>query len=115
MQIDILSLFPEMFDGPMSSSMIGKAREKGILDIDVTDFRDYTTNKQHHVDDTPYGGGAGMLLQAQPIFDALDAVQEKHQEPGKVLLLAPAGRQFNQKVAERVAQEKQFTFFCVHQ
>ena len=53
MQIDILSLFPEMFDGPMNSSMIGKAQENGILNIDVTDFRDYTTNKQHHVDDTP--------------------------------------------------------------
>lgn len=114
MQIDILSLFPEMFDGPMSSSMIGKAREKGILDIDVTDFRDYTTNKQHHVDDTPYGGGAGMLLQAQPIFDALDAVQEKHPEPGKVILLDPAGRQFNQKVAEELAQEKHLIFICGH-
>ena len=67
MKIDILSLFPEMFTGPLNESIVGKAVEKGLLNISVTDFRDYTTNKQHHVDDTPYGGGAGMLLQAQPI------------------------------------------------
>lgn len=114
MRIDILSLFPEMFSGPMSASMIGKAREKGILDIEVTDFRDYTTNKQRHVDDAPYGGGAGMLLQAQPIFDALDAVQKKHPTPGKVILLDPAGRQFNQKVAEELSQENHLTFICGH-
>ena len=63
MKIDILSLFPEMFTGPLNESIVGKAVEKGLLNISVTDFRDYTTNKQHHVDDTPYGGGAGMLLQ----------------------------------------------------
>lgn len=114
MQIDILSLFPQMFDGPMNSSMIGKAQEKGIINIDVTDFREFTTNKQHHVDDTPYGGGAGMLLQAQPIFDALDMVEQKHPEPGKVILLDPAGRKFDQKVAEELSQEKHLTFICGH-
>nr|WP_321315062.1 tRNA (guanosine(37)-N1)-methyltransferase TrmD [uncultured Ligilactobacillus sp.] len=114
MQIDILSLFPQMFDGPMNSSMIGKAQEKGIVNIDVTDFREFTTNKQHHVDDTPYGGGAGMLLQAQPIFDALDMVEQKHPEPGKVILLDPAGRKFDQKVAEELSQEKHLTFICGH-
>ena len=114
MQIDILSLFPEMFEGPLTTSMIGKAREKGIVNIDITDFRDYTTNKQRHVDDTPYGGGAGMLLQAQPIFDALDAVQEKHPTPGKVILLDPAGRKFDQSVAEELATEQHLTFICGH-
>lgn len=65
MRIDILSLFPNMFQ-PLRESIVGKAEEKGLLDIEVTDFRDYTTQKQNHVDDAPYGGGAGMLLQAQP-------------------------------------------------
>ena len=114
MQIDILSLFPEMFNGPLTTSMIGKAQEKGIVNIDVTDFRDYTTNKQHHVDDTPYGGGAGMLLQAQPIFDALDAVQEKHATPGKVILLDPAGKKFDQNVAIELSNEEHLTFICGH-
>lgn len=91
MKIDILSLFPEMFKGPLTQSIVGKAIEKQLLDVEVTDFRDYTTNKQRHVDDTPYGGGAGMLLQAQPIYDALDAIAAKNDGLGKVILLDPAG------------------------
>ncbi|WP_418525994.1 tRNA (guanosine(37)-N1)-methyltransferase TrmD, partial [Ligilactobacillus animalis] len=76
--------------------------------------RDYTTNKQRHVDDTPYGGGAGMLLQAQPIYDALDAIAAKNDGLGKVILLDPAGRKFDQKVAEELSQEKHLTFICGH-
>lgn len=114
MKIDILSLFPEMFKGPLTQSIVGKASEKGLLQIDVTDFRDYTTNKQRHVDDTPYGGGAGMLLQAQPIFDALDAVEEKNDGLGRVILLDPAGRKFDQKVAEELSKEEHLTFICGH-
>ena len=114
MQIDILSLFPEMFSGPLTESIIGKAIEKDLLDVEVTDFRDYTTNKQHHVDDEPYGGGAGMLLQAQPIFDALDAIEAKKGGLGRVILLDPAGRQFTQEVAEELSQEDHLTFICGH-
>ncbi len=80
----------------------------------MTDFRDYTTNKQRHVDDTPYGGGAGMLLQAQPIYDALDAIAAKNDGLGKVILLDPVGRKFDQKVAEELSQEKHLTFICGH-
>lgn len=114
MKIDILSLFPEMFKGPLTQSIVGKASEKGLLQIDVTDFRDYTTNKQRHVDDTPYGGGAGMLLQAQPIFDALAAVEEKNDGLGRVILLDPAGRKFDQSVAEELSKEEHLTFICGH-
>lgn len=114
MKIDILSLFPEMFKGPLTQSIVGKAIEKQLLDVEVTDFRDYTTNKQRHVDDTPYGGGAGMLLQAQPIYDALDAIAAKNDGLGKVILLDPAGRKFDQKVAEELSQEKHLTFICGH-
>ncbi|WP_456086003.1 tRNA (guanosine(37)-N1)-methyltransferase TrmD [Ligilactobacillus animalis] len=114
MKIDILSLFPEMFKGPLTQSIVGKAIEKQLLDVEVTDFRDYTTNKQRHVDDTPYGGGAGMLLQAQPIYDALDAIAAKNDGLGKVILLDPAGRKFDQKVAKELSQEKHLTFICGH-
>lgn len=114
MRIDILSLFPEMFTGPLTESIVGKAVEKGILDIEVTNFRDYTTDRQNHVDDYSYGGGAGMLLQVQPIFDALDAVQQKAPTPGKVILLDPAGRRFDQHVAEELAHEQHLTFICGH-
>lgn len=114
MKIDILSLCPEMFKGPLTQSIVGKAIEKQLLDVEVTDFRDYTTNKQRHVDDTPYGGGAGMLLQAQPIYDALDAIAAKNDGLGKVILLDPVGRKFDQKVAEELSQEKHLTFICGH-
>ncbi|KRM18880.1 trna (guanine37-n1) -methyltransferase [Ligilactobacillus hayakitensis DSM 18933 = JCM 14209] len=113
MKINILSLFPEMF-GPLQQSILGKASEKNIVDINVTDFRDFTTNKQHHVDDTPYGGGAGMLLQAQPIFDALDHIESENGSLGRVILLDPAGRKFDQKVAEEFSKEDNLTFICGH-
>ena len=114
MQIDILSLFPEMFAGPLHESMIGNAIENDVINVDVTNFRDFTTDKHNHVDDYPYGGGAGMLLQPQPIFDALASVQEKRPAPGRVILLDPAGVQFNQHVAEDFAQEEHLTFICGH-
>ena len=99
---------------PLTPSIVGKAIEQQLLDVEVTDFRDYTTNKQRHVDDAPYGGGAGMLLQAQPIYDALDAIAAKNDGLGKVILLDPAGRKFDQKVAEELSQEKHLTFICGH-
>lgn len=115
MQIDVLSLFPKMF-APLQDSIIGKAQERNLVNVDICDFREYTTNKQHHVDDTPYGGGAGMLLQVQPIFDALDAVAKKHPKNGngRVILLDPAGKTFNQKLAQEFAKEEQLTFICGH-
>lgn len=114
MKIDILSLFPEMFGGILSSSIIGKAVEKNILDVSLTNFRDFTMDRQNHVDDYPYGGGAGMLLQAQPIYDALADVNEKRGSLGRVILLDPAGRKFDQKAAEELAKEPQLTFICGH-
>ena len=76
MRIDVLTLFPGMFAGPMGESIIGKAREKDLLEMNVSNFRDYSDNKHHTVDDYPYGGGAGMLLKAQPIFDNLAAIEQ---------------------------------------
>lgn len=115
MKIDVLTLFPRMFEGPMSESIIGKAVEKNLLSIDVLNFRDFSGNKHQHVDDYPYGGGAGMLLKAQPIFDAFDHLQEKHPDTKKrVILLDPAGEPFNQKKAEELAEAEHLVFICGH-
>lgn len=117
MRIDVLSLFPDMFQATMGESIIGKAQESHLVDIHVTDFRKYTTDKHNHVDDAPFGGGAGMLLQAQPIFDAYQAIQDETagQYPkGRVILVDPAGRQFDQSYAQELAQEEHLTFICGH-
>jgi len=109
MKIDILTLFPEMFS-PLEHSIVGKAREKGLLDIQYHNFREYA-EKARHVDDEPYGGGQGMLLRAQPIFDAFDAIEKKNP---RVILLDPAGKQFDQAYAEDLAQEEELIFICGH-
>ena len=117
MRIDILSLFPDMFQATLGESIIGRAQADGFLDINVTDFRKYTTDKHNHVDDAPFGGGAGMLLQAQPIFDAMDAINQKiagKYPRGRVILMDPAGRKFDQKYAQELSQEEHLTFICGH-
>lgn len=113
MKVDILSIFPEMFTGVFGNSILKKAIEKEIVDIAVTDFRQYADGKHHVVDDYPYGGGAGMLLKAQPIFDAVAAVRSEETRP-RVILMDPAGKPFNQKLAEELATEKQLIFICGH-
>lgn len=117
MRIDILSLFPDMFQATLGESIIGRAQDDGFLDINVTDFRQYTTDKHRHVDDAPFGGGAGMLLQAQPIFDAMAAIDQEvagKYPKGRVILMDPAGRRFDQKYAQELAQEEHLTFICGH-
>ncbi|AKP66692.1 tRNA (guanosine(37)-N1)-methyltransferase TrmD [Companilactobacillus ginsenosidimutans] len=113
MDISILSIFPRMFDA-LNESVIGKAQEKGLLNLQVIDFRDFTTNKQHHVDDTPYGGGAGMLLQAQPIYDAMSYLETENPGKKRVVLLDPAGKTFDTKMAQSFAKEEQLVFICGH-
>ena len=117
MRIDILSLFPDMFQATLGESIIGRAQDDGFLDINVTDFRQYTTDKHRHVDDASFGGGAGMLLQAQPIFDAMAAIDQEvvgKYPKGRVILMDPAGRRFDQKYAQELAQEEHLTFICGH-
>ncbi|MER2001059.1 MAG: tRNA (guanosine(37)-N1)-methyltransferase TrmD [Carnobacterium inhibens] len=115
MKIDVLTLFPRMFQGPLTESIIGKAIDRDLLKVDVVNFRDYTDNKHLNVDDYPYGGGAGMLLKAQPIFDAVDAINEKAPETKKrIILLDPAGIPFTQSVAEELAEEEHLVFICGH-
>ena len=118
MRIDVLSLFPEMFTAPMHDSIIGKAVENHIVDLNVTNFRAFTKDKHRHVDDYPFGGGAGMLLQAQPILDAYDHTKQVAEAAGypkgKVILMDPAGKSFKQQDAELLSHDEHLTFICGH-
>lgn len=114
MRIDVLTLFPRMFEGPMGESIIGKAREKNLLEINFSNFREYSDNKHKTVDDYPYGGGAGMLLKVQPIYDNLKAIEEETQTKKRIILMDPAGKPFNQKMAEKFSQEEHLIFICGH-
>ncbi|WP_409294401.1 tRNA (guanosine(37)-N1)-methyltransferase TrmD [Peribacillus sp. SCS-26] len=113
MKIDVLSLFPEMFQGVLGSSILNKAAEKNAVSYKVTNFRDYADNKHHTVDDYPYGGGAGMVLKPQPLFDAVDALKEGGTAP-RVILLCPQGEKYTQKKAEELASEEHLIFVCGH-
>ncbi|MBI6875021.1 tRNA (guanosine(37)-N1)-methyltransferase TrmD [Clostridium aciditolerans] len=110
-KIDILTLFPEMFQ-VFNHSIIGKAKEKGIVEVNAVNIRDYTTNKHKKVDDYPYGGGAGMVMASQPIADCIKAV--KNNNKGKVIFLGPRGVTFNQNMAKELAKESELIFICGH-
>lgn len=110
MKIDVLTLFPEMF-APLDHSIVGRARTLGQVEVQFTNFRDFSTNKHHKVDDAPYGGGAGMLLTPQPMFDAFDSLEKS--QP-RVIVTTPTGRPFNQRVAEEWANEEHLIFLCGH-
>jgi tRNA (guanine37-N1)-methyltransferase len=115
MRIDVLTLFPKMFEGPLGESIIGKAVDKGLLEINVSNFREYSDHKHQVVDDYPYGGGAGMLLKVQPIYDNLAAIEAATPTTKKrVILLDPAGKQFDQKMAEEFSEEEHLVFICGH-
>lgn len=114
MNIDILTLFPEMFEGVLNTSILKRASDKKKFHYNLVNFRDYTTNKHQKVDDYPYGGGAGMVLSPQPIFDAVNALKEKTEEKTRVILMCPQGEPFNQKKAEELALEDHLIFICGH-
>ncbi|MFT8317157.1 MAG: tRNA (guanosine(37)-N1)-methyltransferase TrmD [Sporolactobacillus sp.] len=114
MKIDILSLFPQMFTGVLNESILGKAAEKNKVAFQLTDFRDYTENKHHRVDDSPFGGGAGMVLMPQPLFDAMAAVHQADETPARIILTSPQGKPFRQKDAEALANEQHLIFICGH-
>ena len=109
MKINILTIFPEMF-APLKMSMLGRAAENGILEFDITDIRDYTTDKHNRVDDTPYGGGAGMVMQVQPVMDAYDAKGYG----GRVIYMSPRGAVLSEDLARDLAAEDEITMICGH-
>lgn len=112
MQINVLSLFPEMFSGFLSSSIVARAIEKEAIDVKLTDFRSYSTNKHRKVDDYAYGGFAGLVLQAQPIWDALKALIA--QGPAPVIYFTPQGRKLNQSILEHYAKLPRVILLCGH-
>ena len=111
MKIDILTLFPNMFSGFLNESIIKRAIDEKNVTINTVNFRDYAKNKHKKVDDTPYGGGSGMVLMCQPIFDAVDSVRT---EKSKVVLLSPQGKKFSQKKAYELSKEEHLIFICGH-
>ncbi len=111
MRIDILTLFPEMFT-PLSSSIIGRAREGGKLEIVITDIREYTENKHKKCDDSPFGGGAGMVMSAQPVASAIEAVDPNHE--ALRLYMSPKGRVFSQGIVRELAEKSRLLLLCGH-
>ena len=113
MKIDILTLFPNMFDGFISESIIKRAINKGLVSINVIDFRKYSKLSNNQVDDTPYGGGGGMVLRIEPLYDAIMDVK-KDSPDAKVILMTPDGVQYKQNMAVELSKEKHLIFVCGH-
>mgnify|MGYP002622642643 CR=1 FL=1 len=109
MKIDVVTLFPEMFIGPLDASMVKRAREAGIMNLRVVNLRDYTHDRHKTVDDKPFGGGPGMLLKPEPIFEAVDDLAEAKT---RVVMLTPSGRLFNQNIARDLATQEHLLFLC---
>lgn len=110
MKFDVLTLFPEMFE-PLKTSIIGKAVEKGIIDINLINIRDFSKDKHKKVDDTPYGGGAGMVMRPDVVYDAYQSVKDKE---AKVIYMSPQGKTLNQKMVEDLSKESHLILLCGH-
>ena len=114
MNFHILTLFPEMVMDGLSTSIIGRAQDKGLLSVEAINIRDFAENKHNRVDDYTYGGGAGMLMQAGPVYGAYQSVVEKANSKPRVIYLSPQGQTFSQAMAEEFAQEEELIFLCGH-
>ena len=115
MRIDVFCLFPEMFVSPFNQSIVKRAKEQGLVDIVIHNIRDHTHDKHHTADDYPYGGGPGMVLKPEPIFEAIEATKQQI-NPGKVaiILLTPQGRLFSQQIAQELASHSHLMLICGH-
>lgn len=114
MNYHVLTLFPEMIEQGLNTSIIGRAIERGMLTLNAVNIRDYAFNKHSKVDDYPYGGGAGMVMQAEPVFCAYQAVTAQMETRPRVLYMTPQGSVFSQQMAEELAQEENLVFLCGH-
>ena len=115
MHIDILTLFPEMLEGAFETSILKRAKDKNRFSYELTDYRDFSLNKHHKVDDYPYGGGAGMVLTPQPIFDCAEHVMKKRPDTKpRVILMCPQGERYTQRKAEELAKEEHVIIICGH-
>jgi tRNA (guanine37-N1)-methyltransferase len=117
MRIDILTLFPQLFEAPFAFGIFKRAIDNGLVNINLMNIRDYTHDKHHTADDYPYGGGAGMVMKAEPIFEAVETIKEKLDDKGEslpVILLTPQGRLFSHKIAQELAQHQHIVLICGH-
>lgn len=115
MKYYIMTLFPEMFPGIMDASILGRGKERGLIQWEALNIRDYTLDKHMKVDDYPYGGGAGMVMQAEPVYRCYKAIEEKeNRPPRRVIYMTPQGNVFDQKMAEEFAGEEELVFLCGH-
>lgn len=113
MRFDILTLFPEMFE-VMNSSITGRAIQNKIIELNLINFREFSKDKQKHVDDTPYGGGAGMVIKPEPIYDAYMSIAKDLDYKPKVIYMSPRGKVFNQQMARELSKEKHLIILCGH-
>lgn len=114
MNFHILTLFPEMVMGGLKTSITGRAMEKGVISVEAVNIRDYSHDKHHHVDDAPYGGGAGMVMQPGPVCEAYEALCEKLGKKPRVIYMTPQGKVFNQSIAQELSKEEDLVFLCGH-
>ncbi|MEJ7294839.1 tRNA (guanosine(37)-N1)-methyltransferase TrmD, partial [Staphylococcus epidermidis] len=112
MKIDYLTLFPEMFEGVLNHSILKRAQDKGIINVNTINFRDYSINKHNQVDDYPFGGGQGMVLKPEPVFNAMEDINRN--EHTRVILMCPQGRPFTQEIAQELSGAKHIVFICGH-
>jgi tRNA (guanine37-N1)-methyltransferase len=108
-RLDIITIFPAMYNGPFDESIVKRAREKGCIEINLVDLREFTHDRHRSVDDRPYGGGAGMLMKPEPIFEAVDTLRTPQ---SRIVLLSPQGQQFQQQHAEELAEAPHLIFIC---
>jgi len=114
MRIDVLTLFPEMFESPLSHSILKRALAAGVVEIVLTNIRDFSKDKHKKVDDRPYGGGPGMVMMCQPVFDCFEHVKKLSPDKGRVILLTPQGKPLTQKIATELAGEKRLILISGH-
>jgi tRNA (guanine37-N1)-methyltransferase len=112
MRFDILTLFPRIFTSYLGESLLNKAIDRGLVQVQVHDLRDWSRDKHHKVDDRPFGGGPGMLLRVEPVVESVEAVQKMAEPTGHVVLLTPQGRLFNQQIAEELARTQRLVLVC---
>ncbi len=114
MKYYVMTLFPDMVLGGLNTSIIGKAIDKGLLSIEAVDIRDFTFDKHRHVDDYPYGGGAGMVMQAEPVYNCYKSIEKSLGSKPRVIFMTPTGKTFNQDMAKELAKEENLVFLCGH-
>ncbi|TWT43578.1 tRNA (guanine-N(1)-)-methyltransferase [Thalassoglobus neptunius] len=112
MRFDVLTLFPGLFEGFLQQSLLKKAIDAQLIEVALWNFRDWTNDRHQSVDDTPYGGGPGMLIRCEPVFECVEAVQAECRQPGRLIMLTPQGRRLDQRLVEELSEEQRLLLLC---